>query len=100
MNFHSNIAVHIDIGTLRRRFVAAGILPAVEPERPARRIKRCEFSNGVEYFGTALFSRHSFRVAGRQPSTTDETSAATIPMLTETAIAMKISGRLNQKAVS
>jgi hypothetical protein len=35
------------MGALPHRSVAAGILPAVEPGRPARRIKRHELPNGV-----------------------------------------------------
>jgi hypothetical protein len=74
------IAVHVDIGAHSRRFsVAAGILPAVEPGRPARRRKRSPTPTVLENFRTALIFHRSFRAAGRQPSTADETSAATTP---------------------
>ena len=64
---------------LRRFYVAAGILPAVEPGRPARRRKRSPTPTMLENFRTALSFHRSFRAAGRQPSTADETSAATTP---------------------
>ena len=63
----------------RRFSVAAGILPAVEPGRPARRRKRSPTPTVLENFRTALIFHRSFRAAGRQPSTADETSAATTP---------------------
>ena len=74
------MAVPINIGVLPRRFsVAAGILPAVEPGRPARRRKRSHTPTVLENFRTVLIFHRSFRAAGRQPSTADETSAATTP---------------------
>jgi len=63
----------------RRFSVAAGILPAVELGRPARRRKRSPTPTVLENFRTALIFHRSFRAAGRQPSTADETSAATTP---------------------
>ena len=63
----------------RRFSVAAGILPAVEPGRPARRRKRSPTPTVLENFRTALIFHRSFRAAGRQPSTADGTSAATTP---------------------
>jgi hypothetical protein len=63
---------------LCRRFsVAAGILPAVEPGRPARRKKRSHTPIGLKSFKTSFRCHHSFRAAGRSPSTADETSTAT-----------------------
>src|SRR5450756_1207295 len=87
----------------RRFSVAAGILPAVEPRRPARRRKRSRTPIGLEHFRTALIFHRSFRAAGRAPSTADETSAATThpplfpesrrtaPMLIGTAISHETS---------
>ena len=63
----------------RRFSVVAGILPAVELGRPARRRKRSHTPTVLKNFRTALIFHRSFRAAGRQPSTADETSAATTP---------------------
>ncbi len=73
---------------LRRFSVAAGILPAVEPWRPARRKERLNNQgtkgtkpaplNLVPWFlRCSNPSARQVRAAGLQPSTTDETSAAT-----------------------
>jgi len=59
--------------------VAAGILPAVEPERPARRINRSPTRTALENFRIPQTCHRSFRAAGRPPATADETSAATSP---------------------
>jgi hypothetical protein len=72
-------AVHLSLAHSRRFSVAAGILPAVEPGRPARRRKRPRTPTVLENVRTALIFHRSFRAAGRQPSTADETSAATTP---------------------
>jgi len=72
------ITVHVDIGASPRRFsVAAGILPAVEPGRPARRKKPSPTPAVLEKFRTALIFHRSFQAARRRPATADETSAAT-----------------------
>ena len=53
----------------RIRFsVAAGILPAVEPGRPARRRKCSRAFIGLESFKTALRCHRFFRAAGRAPA--------------------------------
>jgi hypothetical protein len=57
--------------------VAAGILPAVEPERPARRIECRHGRKPFKFSESQINSYDSFRAAGRLPSTADETSAAT-----------------------
>jgi len=77
--FSGEGARHFLRPNLRRLCVAAGILPAVEPGRPARRIKPWPTRTALKHFKTALICHRSFRAAGRQPSTADETSAATTP---------------------
>src|ERR1035438_7107024 len=57
--------------------VAAGILPAVEPGRPARRRKRSHTPTVLENFRTTPIFHRSFRAAGRQPSTAGRMPAAT-----------------------
>jgi hypothetical protein len=57
--------------------VAAGILPAVEPERPARRTECWHGRKPFKFSESQISSYDSFRVAGRLPSTADETSAST-----------------------
>jgi len=86
------MAVLVDIGAHHRFSVAAGILPAVEPGRPARRIKQLNTRTALEHFRTLFIFHRFFRAAGRQPSTADETSAATTPVW---PLSRNISNRAN-----
>jgi hypothetical protein len=64
---------------VRHFSVAVGILPAVEPGRPARWIKPLPTPTVLKNVRTALIFQRYFRAAGGQPFTADETSAATTP---------------------